>query len=65
MDDFKRKRLERSQDARDWSAIDALEETLDEIRKEPERQHRIAILWWTNVGTPESPKWEKHYRFQK
>jgi hypothetical protein len=47
MDDITKKKLQKSQDARDWPATTVLEECLDDVKALPPNfEVRLVIAWW-------------------
>jgi len=47
MDEIRRKKLERMNDAREWTPEEALEDALKDIREIPAgREVKFAVFWW-------------------
>ena len=46
MDEIARRRAEKKQDSREWSCLDALEDTIQHIKSGEIKPESMAIHWW-------------------
>jgi hypothetical protein len=57
MDDIRRKKLEKIVDAREWTALEMLEDVTNELKDIPNENIRIGVFVWVKNGE----KWKINY----